>query len=169
LYAAFLFQAGKKPRHAIFDQGPQFFCDAFKAWCQRLKIKPRFGAVGQHGSIAIVERFIRSFKTECVGSLPLVPMHIEQMLAELELYAAWFNEHRPHQALGGRTPNEVYFRRKPANTKPRLEPRAKWPRKSPCAAPQAKIRGPCGVRIELVLQFEANRRHLPIIRLKHTA
>ena len=122
MYAAFFFQAGKKPRHAIFDQGPQFFCDAFKAWCQRLKIKPRFGAVGQHGSIAIVERFIRSFKTECVGSLPLVPMHIEQMLAELEFYAAWFNEERPHQALGGRTPNEVYFRRKPANTKPRLEP-----------------------------------------------
>jgi len=72
LYAAFLFQAGKKPRHAIFDQGPQFFCDAFKAWCQRLKIKPRFGAVGQHGSIAIVERFIRSFKTECVGSLTII-------------------------------------------------------------------------------------------------
>ena len=91
------------------------------------------------------------------------------MLAELELYAAWFNEERPHEALGGRTPNEVYHRRVAANTKPRLEPRAKWPRKSKCAAPQARIRGPCGVRSELAMQFEANRSHLPIIRLKATA
>jgi putative transposase len=161
--------AGAKPKHAIFDKGPQFFCAEFKAWCKRRNIKPRFGAVGNHGSIAIVERLIRSFKTECTRRLALVPMLFGKMVAEIELYADWFNEFRPHEALGGRTPNEVYFSRRPANTRPRHEPRSKWPRRSKCAAPKAKIRGPCGVRIELVTTFMANRKHLPIVRLKRIA
>jgi len=161
--------AGKHPKHAIFDKGPQFFCDEFKAWCKRRKIKPRYGAIGKHGSIAIVERFIRSFKTECIRRLAIVPMRIEQMVAELQFYADWFNEERGHTALGGKTPNEVYFKRKPANENPRFEPRAKWPKKSPCAAPKTKIRGPCGARIELVTTFAANRKHLPVIRLKTPA
>lgn len=44
------------PKHLICDKGSQFFCEGFEVWCRRPEIKPRFGAVGQHGSIAIVER-----------------------------------------------------------------------------------------------------------------
>jgi hypothetical protein len=32
----------------------------FKDWCDGQGITPRFGAVGQHGSIALIERFILS-------------------------------------------------------------------------------------------------------------
>ena len=57
-------QAGTTPPHLICDKGSQFWCDDFKAWCKRRDIKPRYGAVGRHGSIAIVERFIRTMKQE---------------------------------------------------------------------------------------------------------
>jgi hypothetical protein len=43
------------PKYLICDKGQQFWCDAFKAWCDGQGITPRFGAVGQHGSIALVE------------------------------------------------------------------------------------------------------------------
>ena len=49
----------------ICDNGKQFWCDAFKAWCDGHGITPRFGAVGRHGSIALVERFILTLKNEC--------------------------------------------------------------------------------------------------------
>jgi hypothetical protein len=125
--------------------------------------------VGQHGSIAVIERFIKSLKTECVTRLPLVPLDMGGMAAELRLYLDWYNAERPHEFLGGRTPDEVYYRRKAANAKPRLEPRTDWPRKSPCAAPQAPARGPCGAHVELDLDFMADRKHLPLIALKRTA
>jgi hypothetical protein len=40
-----------KPKYVICDKGSQFWCKAFKRWCRRRKIKPRFGAVGHYGSI----------------------------------------------------------------------------------------------------------------------
>lgn len=43
--------AGRAPKHLISDKGGQFWCDGFKAWCRRRNIKPRFGAVGKHGSM----------------------------------------------------------------------------------------------------------------------
>ena len=36
-----------------------------------------------------------------------MPLADETMRHELELYAFWYNRHRPHQALDGRTPSEV--------------------------------------------------------------
>ncbi len=100
-------RAGAKPQHLITDKGRQFFCKTFKTWCRRRSVRPRFGAVGQHGSIAILERFIRSMKTECTRRV-LVPLRLDAMRDELGCYVTWYNEHRPHQALDGRTPAEVY-------------------------------------------------------------
>ena len=162
-------EVGKAPRYTVTDKGSQFDCPRFRRYCGGRGIRPRFGAVGKRGSIAVVERFIRSFKVECVRSLPLVPMGFDDMRAELDLYARWFNGHRPHEALESRTPDEVYHRRAPAHAKPRSEPRARWPRESPCAAPQARIRGPSDARMRLELAFVASRPHLPIVRLRRTA
>ena len=53
------------PRHLICDKGRQFWCLGFKRWCRRHEIKLRFGAVGRHGSIAVVERLIRTLKQNC--------------------------------------------------------------------------------------------------------
>ena len=62
-----------RPKYVLCDKGPQFWCKAFKRWCRRRKIKPRFGAVGQYGSIAVIERFIRTLKDEGLRRI-LVPL-----------------------------------------------------------------------------------------------
>jgi len=157
-----------KPKYIICDKGAQFWCDGFKGWCKRRSIRPRFGAVGQHGSIAIVERFIRSMKDEFTRRI-MLPLRQAATLNLLKSYANWFNESRPHTALAGRTPDEVYLAKHPANRYPRLEPREHWPRASRCASPNMPIRGKPGVRLELVVNHHAGNKNLPVILLKHVA
>jgi hypothetical protein len=88
---------------------------------------------------------------------------------ELRLIVDWYNEHRPHDTLGGKTPNETYFTRPSANEQPRFEPRERWPRGSPCAKPKAGIQGEPGDPVILEIDCHKGRRHLPIIRARHAA
>jgi putative transposase len=161
-------KAGAKPKYIICDKGVQFWCDAFKRWCKRRGIRPRFGAVGKHGSIAVVERFIRSLKQEGLRRT-LISLCQRTFCREVSSYSAWYNEHRPHTTLDGATPNEVYFGRRPANRSPRFEPRARWPRGSPCARPQVLIKGKPGVRLELSVTFHGGRKHLPVVTIRRVA
>jgi transposase InsO family protein len=142
-------RAGHGPRYVITDKGRQFWCHAFKQWCRRKAIRVRLGAVGKQGSIAAVERFIRSMKTECTRPIR-VPLRMNAMRYEVGLYTFWYNNYRPNQALGGRTPWGVYEDIRPANAKPRFEPRRSWAAKSPCAGPQTGIRGARGEKLSLV-------------------
>ncbi len=64
---------------------------------------------------------------------------------------------------------EVYFRRKPANEKPRYEPRAKYPRDAWCASPQTKVKGRRGVRLKLEVCFLEGRRYLPVVEVRPAA
>ena len=156
------------PRHLISDKGPQFWCDGFKKWCRKKGIKPRFGAVGRHGSIAVTERLILTLKQGIVRLL-LVPLRRERFRLELDRLAAWYNEHRPHMSLGGRTPDEVYHCQRPANCLPRFEPRPGWPRCSACAKPVTLVKGKPGVRLKLEIACVADHRNLPIVTLKRAA
>jgi hypothetical protein len=157
------------PRHLVCDKGPQFWSDGFKAWCHRRGIRLRFGAIGQHGSISTIERFIRSMKHLLRLQLPPVPLRRERFRRETALALGWYNAHRPHSTLGGKTPDEAYFRRRPANRSPRFEPRPGWPRGSPCAKPWALAKGNRGVSIELNVSFHGGHKHLPIVRLNRVA
>ncbi|MEZ4234253.1 MAG: DDE-type integrase/transposase/recombinase [Polyangiaceae bacterium] len=148
--------AGTAPKHLITDRGLQFRED-YRAWCKRLEIKPRWGAVGSHKSIAIIERFWRSMKDECCNRI-LIPLQPSAMQAELDCYAAWFRLHRPHRALDGTTPLER------AADEPRkvvrLEPRPRMP-----------IRGdPETVRrvssVELRVTPFAGKEHLPVVEVE---
>jgi transposase InsO family protein len=90
-------RTGSTPKYLISDKGKEFFCGRFKRWCRSRSIRPRFGAVGEHGSIAIVERFIRSMKSECTQRITM-PFHLDAMRCEIASHATWYNEHRPHSA-----------------------------------------------------------------------
>jgi putative transposase len=161
-------RVGHPPKYIISDKGRQFRCNSFRRWCRRRGIRPRFGAVGKCGSLAVVERFMRSLKMECTRKM-LVPLRLDAMRLEIALYVVWHNQHRPSQALGGRTPREVHEGLPPANEKCRFEPRAEWPRRSPCASPQAQIRGERGAKLTLMVGFLEGRRHLPVIELQRAA
>ena len=154
-------KAGSKPKYIITDQGREF-CGPFKSWCGSRGIRPRVGAVGKHGSICVVERFIRSMKTECTRRI-LVSFRLDQMRRELAFYASWYNEHRPHMGLEGRTPEEVSHGLPAAADAPRFETRARWPRGI------GKRKGRAGGRLTLDLRYVGNRRHLPVVELKRAA
>jgi hypothetical protein len=161
-------EVGTAPKYLISDKGKQFWCPEFKDWCERKDITPRFGAVGKKGSIAVIERFIRSLKRECLRVI-LVPLGEQAILRELALFADWYNEHRLHSGLDGRTPAEVYRGLKPASQLPRFEPRARWPREAPCSFPQAPVAGEPGAIVRLEVYYQSGRRHLPIVSLKRAA
>ncbi len=100
-------QAGATPKHIICDSGTQFACPSFKKWCKRRRIRPRYGAIGKHGSIAVVERVILTLK-QLLACLIIVPLSQGRFRHEVALLVQWYNEYRPHTSLHGRTPNEVY-------------------------------------------------------------
>jgi transposase InsO family protein len=161
-------RAQAKPKHLIVDQGREFKCAHFEEkWCADRDILPRFGAVNKHGSIAVVERFHRT----CKGILQLItiPEHRSEYEREVSLVIEWYNEHRPHNTLEGKTQNEVYFSRHAASEQPRHEPRERWPRGSPCAKPQADIVDEPGDPIVMEIDCFEGRRHLPIIRVQRAA
>ncbi|MGH7145530.1 MAG: DDE-type integrase/transposase/recombinase [Planctomycetota bacterium] len=161
-------KTGRAPKHLITDQGVQFKSTVFAKVCFVLGVLQRFGAVDKHGSIARIERFMRSLKTECTRTLQ-IPLTRRRMLAELLFYRDWFNHHRPHQGMQSRTPDEKYRRIRPRATYPRFEPRQQWPPGSPCAVPKASVRGECGVRFTMEVSCFQGRKHLPIVTLKRVA
>ena len=159
-------KAKKPPRHIVCDRGKQFDCNAFRKWCKRKGIqRPRYGAIGKHGSIAVVERVILTIKT-VLGHLRLVPYRRDAFVRELNEIVTWYNRSRPHTRLAGRTPDEVYFARFSANRRPRFETRSRWPRGSPCAKPWALVRGSPGAKLTLEVSFQGGRKHLPVVTLK---
>ena len=158
-----------KPKYLICDRDPIFDCVAFRRWAKRKAIKPpRYGAVGRHGSIAVVERLILSLKTEWIRHIQ-VPCVVTSFCGNLLVTKSGTTHERPHTTLGGRTPNEVYCHRRPANRRPRIEPRRKWPRGSPCAKPQTLVAGQPGDRFTIELDYHRGRKHLPIVSLKRAA
>jgi transposase InsO family protein len=150
--AAMIRAAKQAPRHLITDRGTLFTARSFRRGCRRAGIRQRFGAIGEHGSIALVERCIRTLKEEGVRRW-LVPIRWRTLVQELSFFADRYNGQRPHAGLAGATPDEIYFGRLPAHHRPRFEPRARWPRSSRCARPQAPGRGRPGVRLALEVRY----------------
>ena len=152
------------PKYLVLDRGSQFDCKEFREWCQSKDMKIRFGKVGEHGSIARVERFHRSMKDECSRRI-VVPTRQSEFEYELSLWKKWYNSHRPHSSLHGRTPNEIFFRKRAACTLPRIEPRIGMKHAGPCASPRVMIAGKAGRKVRLKLSFLEGRRHLPVVEI----
>ena len=143
-------RSGRAPRYVISDRGTQFR-DEYRAWCDRHGVRPRFGAVGKTGSIAIIERFILSMKDECFRRI-ILPLSISLVERELDRYLVWYHQHRPHRSLGGATPNEV------------LAGTARHERGPP------RRRRPSDLRpLRLVVSHVDGRAHLPVIALRRAA
>jgi transposase InsO family protein len=162
-------RTGRAPKYIVSDRGTQFQSE-YRAWCDDNGVKPRFGAIGKHGSIALTERCIRSLKTEFLR-LMLVPFRLRALTKELELYAQWFNEHRPHQGLGGKTPNEIFEGRVAARDGPKWETRRSCQRRvsNDRDRTRAALRDERGTAIELVVRRVEGRAHLPIVELRRAA
>jgi transposase InsO family protein len=101
------------PRHSVSDQGPQFISETFRRTLAHHGVRHRYGAVGQTGSIALIERFFLTLKTITRLSTrpPLLRFDLER---RLELFFAYYRCLRPHQGVGGSTPAEVFLGLSPA-------------------------------------------------------
>ena len=157
---------GETPGKTRWTRTGHHFQGEYRQWCDRNAVKPRFGALGQHGSIAVLERFWRSLKTECVRRL-LVPLARSTMEEALAAYMQWYIEHRPHEALRGATPGEVLRGELPAAGLPPFEPRARHPRAR--GDPTAVFRRPVNGRLELVVTPHEGRAFLPVVELRDVA
>ena len=131
------------PAHAVTDHGKQFTAGVFGRALRALGARHRYGAVHRHGSLAVIERWWKSMKVEYASSLHLFrPIHVIE--ARLRAYVRWFNEERPHQGLGQRTPDEVHFGKV---TSARAVP----------------------LRAELVAEHDGGDGELPVLRLRDAA
>ena len=95
------------PTWVVTDHGKQLTAHVFVRFLGARAIRRRYGAIGKSGSIALIERFWRSMKREHAHGLNLF-RPLASIRARLRAYATWFNGHRPHQGLHGRTPDEVF-------------------------------------------------------------
>lgn len=154
--------SGRTPKHLVSDQGSQFR-EEYRTWCNERGVRPRFGAVGRHGSIALVERFIRSLKAEGLRSLIAIPLCTVAMAEDLAIFVEWYDEHRPHRGLGGATPNEIYFGRPRARDAPRFEVWGRYP------THDVELRAEAGSVVELCVERYRGRAHLLVIETRPAA
>ena len=96
----------------------------------------------------MIKRFFLSLKDEWLRCI-FIPIDRNTMRREVSLYLNWHAEHRPHQGLDGRTPQEVYDRQ------PAVE--------------QAKLKAKEVPQSELIVRFHGGRRQLPIVELRQAA
>jgi transposase InsO family protein len=137
----------KVPNSIITDKGGQFIGAGFHAWCKRKQLGHRFGALGEIGSIAIVERLILTLKNECTRRI-FVRLDKRSFRNELLFFTDWYNSHRPHSTLKATTPDEVYHGQ-------------------PAEAQAIDIKPDRAVLLHV--NFLHGRKHLPVISLTRAA
>jgi transposase InsO family protein len=111
-----------RPRHFVSYRGSQFTAAVFRQTLDAHSIKQRFGAIGQYGSIAVIERFWRSLKA-LLGTRLSPPLSADHLEARVRLALEYYSSLRPHQGLGGATPAEIYFGIEPAADRAKPPPR----------------------------------------------
>jgi putative transposase len=101
-----------KPEVFNTDQGVQFTATAWTSRLVEAGVAVSMDGKGRCLDNVFVERFWRTLKYEDIylKRYEAVP----QLLAGLKVYLPFYNEERPHQALGCRTPAEVYRQQRQA-------------------------------------------------------
>ncbi len=104
------------PKHIISDQAHVFTGEVFAEILGKYNIKPRLGAIGKHGSIAVTERANKTLKYEWLKRVALIKGidHLTELCYEFE---TWYNSWRPHMTLDGNRPDDVYYNCKPGKPK----------------------------------------------------
>jgi putative transposase len=91
------------------DQGSQFTGETFTGVLKAAEVAISMDGKGRAMDNIMVERLWRSVKYEEVYLKDYES--VGELTAALKRYFAFYNEERPHQSHGGRTPAEVYYGR----------------------------------------------------------
>lgn len=91
------------------DNGCHYGAKSFKSEIKRLGITHTRTMVNTPKGNAVIERFFRSLKEECVWQQKFY--NFEQAKEAVDKWAKVYNEERPHQALDYLTPTQYYERK----------------------------------------------------------
>jgi transposase InsO family protein len=122
-----------RPWHFVSDQARCFTGEIFRLKLRSLGVKQRFGAVGKKGPVALIERLWRTLKNS-LGLKLLRPLAIEDLERKIRMGLLHYAHFRPHLALGGATPANVYFGRVRAHLSA-VPPLRRRPTDRPSASP----------------------------------
>jgi putative transposase len=93
------------PRVLRTDNGPAFLGEQFTAWAKEAGMAIQYIQPGRPNQNAYVERFNRTYREE------LLDQHLFARLEDVREATCWwmleYNEERPHDSLGDRTPAEA--------------------------------------------------------------
>ncbi len=101
-----------KPEIFNTDQGVQFTALAWTSRLERAGIAVSMDGKGRWADNVFVERLWRTVKYEDV--YPKEYEFVPQLQTGLQAFFPFYNEKRYHQALGYRTPAEVYWEQRPS-------------------------------------------------------
>ena len=93
-----------KPGQIRVDNGPEFTCSLFEAWCSDNGINLQHIQPGRPMQNGFIERFNGTYRRELLNA------HLFFELYEVrdftEEWMEQYNHHRPHEALNNKTPVE---------------------------------------------------------------
>lgn len=161
-------RTGRRPCHLVTDAGRPYCAGVFRQWCRRIGIDLQFGALGQFGSIAFVERLIQTIKRDCTRRI-MVPYGKRSVERELSLYCDWYNRERPHTSLDGATPNETYDGVSATSHRARAEFRTRSAGVETAQESRGRRSVQCSATIDLVVDYLEGRPHLPVVSLRNAA
>jgi putative transposase len=93
------------PKIIRSDNGPEFISTHFKGWAERRGIVLMYIQPGNPQQNAYVERFNRTMRYELLNQCLFDSIEHAQIEATQWLWC--YNRHRPHMALGGKTPFQI--------------------------------------------------------------
>jgi putative transposase len=99
-----LFGSRGEPAYIRSDNGPEFVAKAVKRWLEASEVKTLYIEPGSPWENAYSETFISRFSDEVLKREVFTDLLEAKVL--IEDYRGHYNHHRPHSALGYRTPAE---------------------------------------------------------------
>ena len=92
------------PKVLRVDNGPEFMSAEFVAWAEEVDMAIRYIQPGKPNQNAYIERFNKTYREEVLN------LYLFSNLAEVRETTYWwmieYNETRPHDSLGDKTPAE---------------------------------------------------------------